>query len=1444
MIPTTHTSSIGDKSTTISKPKVFLAHIPSEYDEVRRTLKIMLTKAGFEVLPDFFPEDEVSFQSTVELFLSQSAVSIHPVGNFRGFKFTNGTWSQEFQLSIALQKSQSSEFKIVIWQFENFDTTSFPLLEKLTNQIAENVLFTNVTDYAQLIDDFRAFWAKDLRNKQKIKENELCIICNDNDKESIIPVIAQLQNDKKIKLEFFVALPENGSANRNLVTELVYRSKVVIIFFNDSSDWALAFAKQVWRLVGGASANTPFLLVGENEPRRNRLIKFQAPNLFTRIVPLEQVESTILEFYQAYQENRLPKQHFCPFTGLKPFSEEDSIFFAGRDQNVISIIENIMRYKFAMITGSSGDGKSSLVFAGVLPYLKSGLLNTKFTKWTVAAFRPERQPLKNLAKALATALRMEESEEIEHNLSYGYSALVDIYKESSLYCDTKSASYLSLPEEQRQKERRRAANLVVLVDQFEEFFTNSENYREGVASPLAQITVNVLIETIRIAQEEDLPIYVLFTMRSDYIGQCVAFRGFPELIGQSTFFVPRLKRNELQEVIEVPLQLNNDKINPRLVQRLLNDLGDGIDQLPVLQHCLYRIWVMAQNGKEELDLFHYACVGGLASNRLPEDQQKKFELWLAQLPTLKQGLFEKPKLRNVIGKHATELYLTAHQYLEQKYQMVISAEDARFIIQVAFTCLTKIDENRAVRNRATLQEIVDMINHPKYDYVWVGNLLNYFREPGNSFLQPHITEEQESRFLLPHTVLDITHESLIRNWELLIEWADKEHRSASIYKDFKVQINRWLQNDKSEKYLLNSGLFAYFNDWYQSQKPTPAWIKRYMESEEINPNIDLLEQARDYLYQIEEYLRKSKAKIQRNKRLTYTAIGIIVTLMVFASYQAYKAYLEAEKAKQQKEIAEIEKQRAIQAKIIADINAKEAERQKLIAERNQLIADSLKKIAIGEKITAQDRQRLAEKEARLRALDKEIAEQKKALAEKQKEEAEKTKIAALKQKEEALTTAEIAKKNEIKATEEKEVALKNQSLYIASLVRDQVNHNKAELGLLLALWGLPENIEKPSRPYVPATEAALYYAANALINATPKLKFIGHKNKVVYLSFSEDGSRLVSTSWDLTAKVWEVASGRLLASFLHNDKVMQAKFCENNQLLLTVPEEFEAYLWDIRTQSRIATYSGHSRLISAADVSPNIIWVATGAQDNMVRLFEAKTGNLKYVFKGHKAPITHVLFYGEDKLISASQDGILKIWNTNTGDLIATVQAHLGKINSIKLHSSISLLATAGADNTAKVWNVNSLSPIITFSQGASVNDLDFSPDGAKLLISSKDRTLKIANLGIGKLVANLKEVNSEVVYSQFNSNNQFILSLDTDSWVKLWDAQNYTLLATFKKAAGNDKVATISHNHLAVLNPNYLTIELYQLLPLRQELINYCLRNLKKRELSEEEIQKYNLSE
>jgi energy-coupling factor transporter ATP-binding protein EcfA2 len=574
-------------------------------------------------------------------------------------------------------------------------------------------------------------------------------------------------------------------------------------------------------------------------------------------------------------------EHICPYTGLRSFTEEESLYFKGREDDIDQATEQLQRNKFLMLTGASGDGKSSLIYAGIIPNARAGFLKSKYTQWCVADFRPERTPFQNLCKAIARQLDIENQLTVEAELNHGFSAIIDLYKNSKRHFDTHSIAWQQADEKGKAALKREAGNLMILVDQFEEFFTNPENYHKGVPSREASLVLNLLLETARIALEEDLPIYIVFTMRSDYIGQCAAFRGLPEYIGFSQFFVPRLNRTQLQQVIEEPAILSGNRISRRLTERLIHDLTEGVDQLPILQHALNQVWHAASDGKEELDLLHYAMVGGMPVNELPDEQVNRFNNWFEDLPPVIKACYHEPNLQNVLDTHTNKLYEQAADYYLEKTGKPIAAENAKAIIKAAFICLTKIDQSRAVRNRMTLEEITHITGRPEFGMEDVGAVLNIFREPGNTFIRPFMTEDPASQVLLPGDVLDITHESLIRNWAYLEQWAGEEFDNYTISLDFEQQLNRWVDSGKSGDFLLPIGPLTYFENWFNNAKPNAHWIARYLP-EEIEGD-QKLSHAQGVLANAKEFIRRSARKhVITRTVMRYGAKRIALTLALVA----------------------------------------------------------------------------------------------------------------------------------------------------------------------------------------------------------------------------------------------------------------------------------------------------------------------------------------------------------------------------------------------------------------------------------------------------------------------------------------------------------------------------------------------------------------------------------
>ena len=148
-------------------------------------------------------------------------------------------------------------------------------------------------------------------------------------------------------------------------------------------------------------------------------------------------------------------------------------------------------------------------------------------------------------------------------------------------------SSLGIVQAVRQAQIPAEDNVLIIVDQFEELFRFRRSGRGGNSRDEAAAFFKLLLEA---TGQQDLPIYIALTMRSDFLGDCIEFQGLPEAVNDGLYLIPRMTRDELRSAITGPVAVAGGAIAQRLVLRLLNDLGDDQDQLPALQHALMRTW--------------------------------------------------------------------------------------------------------------------------------------------------------------------------------------------------------------------------------------------------------------------------------------------------------------------------------------------------------------------------------------------------------------------------------------------------------------------------------------------------------------------------------------------------------------------------------------------------------------------------------------------------------------------------------------------------------------------------------------------------------------------------------------------------------------------------------------------------------------------------------------
>lgn len=887
------------------------------------------------------------------------------------------------------------------------------------------------------------------------------------------------------------------------------------------------------------------------------------------------------------------EKKICPYPGLRPFTEDESIFFKGRDLHIRQIINQLEQKKIIIITGASGDGKSSLVYAGVVPNARAGFFKSEYNNWLIADFRPERNPLNNLSKTLADNLKIN-YENTYNELKEGFSSIIQLYKNSQFYISKESNNWKNANKQEQKQQKSKGANLLILADQFEEFFTNTENFQNGNPSIDAYTTVNLLLETARIAINENLPVYVVFTMRSDFISQCVAFKDLPEFIGFSQFFVPRLKRNEIQQVIEEPASLSGGKITNRLTESIINELGNGFDQLPVLQHTLNQLWKIADNGNTEIDMIHMAKLAGLPDSYLAEEDKIDFQLWFNKQPDYKKKYYKNATISNVLNTHANILYESAYKYFKDNIDWAdkqITVNESKLILKTVFKSLTKIDSGRAVRNRMTLNEITNIINQPNITFDTVCGVINIFRHTNNTFVRPFLfNNDIESQYLSGDEVLDITHEALIRNWELLKEWEKEEYENLTDYYDLRVQLDRWIDSDKSNEFLLPLGPLSYFEEWFKRCEPNSYWIAKY--NEKTISKDEKLRQGEETYEQIIEYLETSRqtliaadlAKKRRRNILTFAAMIVIFIL----SGITYWAIQEQQNAFEQKKLAdnrkEIAEQREKEA-ILAKQDAEQKEKQALLAKKQ---ADSAKQVAKKNMLIAQNQAKKLQKQAIALQIQKnQILEQQDEIIAKNK----KIQENLLKIKEEK-RLAEIARDSAEKMSQltlSKSLAHKAKSDY-----------EDKDLNSLLALHAYDINQKNDGDPYDPEMYDAMRFAAqkydasNTLELNTGKIMsfYIDEDNFLYYLNI--EGTYY---KYDLNKKE-HLDSLKLFGDIAHVEK---AYFIKSDYLIVSLKNK-ENYLYDFKNNDK-TELKGHIGFINAIAISLDYKYLATGGRDKIVNVW-------------------------------------------------------------------------------------------------------------------------------------------------------------------------------------------------------------------------------------------------
>ncbi len=335
----------------------------------------------------------------------------------------------------------------------------------------------------------------------------------------------------------------------------------------------------------------------------------------------------------------------------------------------------------------------------------------------------------------------------------------------------------------------------------------------------------------------------------------------------------------------------------------------------------------------------------------------------------------------------------------------------------------------------------------------------------------------------------------------------------------------------------------------------------------------------------------------------------------------------------------------------------------------------------------------------------------------------------------------------------------------------------------------------------------------------PIRKFVGHGDDVLSVAFSHDSRRLLTSSYDNSARLWDVESGRELHKYLgHNWWVWSAAFSADESRIVTASQDGTVIVWNTETTQPGSPFTGHTGPVYAAAFSPDGEYVVSGGYDNRVLLWRpsdvqpfnysvAVSGGTnpppKYrALEGHTAAIRAVEFSPNGKMIlSAGHDNTVKLWDFATGHLIKSLRGHASWVRSAVFSPDGHWVLSGSHDAEAKLWSIAGYEEVRVFQERVLTGHADavlsaaFSEDGQRIVTASRDRTAKTWDFETGKLLKTFEEGHDYLTSTAvFFPNGRQLLTAAADNTARVWDLTTGTQTLRLDRT-GRASVAAISHD-------------------------------------------------
>ena len=1002
--------------------------------------------------------------------------------------------------------------------------------------------------------------------------------------------------------------------------------------------------------------------------------------------------------------------------GLRPFDTRDAAWFFGRRHEAAALTRKLRTAAFTAVVGPSGSGKSSIVRAGVVPLLQQD-------GWREIVTKPGFSPLERLARALAAAApadRLSEARRFRFDSTLRASAfgLADIAE--TVEIDT--------------------PRLLLVVDQFEELFRYGDE-ATGAAKAGMREESRAFIELLLAAtRRKHSRLHVCVTMRSDYFGACSRYEGLAAAVSASQFLVPLPGREQLEEAIRKPVEKADAVIEEALVQRLLVDVEEENDQLPLLQHTLRRLWELAGGDPRTMREADYVTVGRIAGSI-----DRKAE-----------------SVRDALGK--------------------TNPVDPR-TLELVMKALTDLDlRDRATRRPQRRSELISLLLDRGYAdrraaEASLKRVLASLNAEDTSFVQLGDEDDPE---------VDIGHEALIRSWT----------RLAGSRRDF---AEGWLREERNDgekwrEYVRRAAegprLSARERKWVRTHSLSEAWSRRYG-----NRWLDIKRLIRRSFW----YSAFWRSAVFISLFAFSYVLFYESHLAVGAYQEAVRAYKEALQSARLTSLSLADRARvaaregdarlaALLARAALPVRAS-TDNPRFVEEAEIALADALSRpmetmrtyvLKSGADIVffSTDGTRMVSVSGNTLQLWNAVSGG--------------SIGKPLKGHSDDVNSVAFSSDGRLLVSASNDKTLRLWDAVIGEPIGGPLRgHTAAVTAVAFSPDGkriVSASADKTLRLWDPNTGKPIGQPLR------------GHTEAVNTVAFSFDGKRVVSASDDTTLRLWDPDTGKPIGQPLrgHIDAVKTVAFSPDGKRILSESENDTLLLWDSFAEKQVGVAlrgdregglssgtSGDSGRASASYVSPCLCAafspdgtsIVSAIAGKSMRLWDAATGrSIGEPLQGHTGRVASVAFSSDGKrIVSTSSDDTLRLWDAVTGKSAgAPLHGHIDSVtNAVFLPDGVHIVSVA-QDKTLRLWEAVTTRPVGGPLRGHAdgVFIAVFSPDGTRIVSASEDKTLRVWNASTGEPIGAPFQGHAGGVYSAaFSPDGTRIVSGSADKTLRLWDA-------------------------------------------------------------------------